>query len=332
MEGDEWMRRIRSALTVAGALGVMVLPVAAAMETAPAFEATTPPSVTATASPTPTSSRSAPAEFTPGTPSPQQPTSSPEPAPDLTSEPTSPPTESATPTQPTSEPTPAPEPTEPPSESAPPTEPTSEPTPDPEPSEAPSTVPASPQPSAQPPEEVESVPALPQPSDEAQPLRPAPQQSTEEAQGAVAALSPWTLDSTFNSDRITGVITPPLAPVDSREATAVASGRLPASVLGLTNPQYVERQSYDGTLGWVEGFLNSKSDPLPRSDSSIAAGVVGAEAREGSVSAMPSGNVFERGIAIVSGSGPLVVFTGIAACGLLFIVGNFMRQSRTDKR
>lgn len=309
MEGDEWMRRIRSALTVAGALGVMVLPVAAAMETAPAFEATTPPSVTATASPTPTSSRSAHAEFTPGTPSPQQPTSSPEPAPDLTSEPTSPPTESA-----------------------PPTEPTSEPTPDPEPSEAPSTVPASPQPSTQPTEEVESVPALPQPSDEAQPLRPAPQQSTEEAQGAVAALSPWTLDSTFNSDRITGVITPPLAPVDSREATAVASGRLPASVLGLTNPQYVERQSYDGTLGWVEGFLNSKSDPLPRSDSSIAAGVVGAEAREGSVSAMPSGNVFERGIAIVSGSGPLVVFTGIAVCGLLFIVGNFMRQSRTDKR
>ncbi|HCN40508.1 hypothetical protein [Rothia sp. (in: high G+C Gram-positive bacteria)] len=303
------MRRIRSALTVAGALGVMVLPVAAAMETAPAFEATTPPSVTATASPTPTSSRSAHAEFTPGTPSPQQPTSSPEPAPDLTSEPTSPPTESA-----------------------PPTEPTSEPTPDPEPSEAPSTVPASPQPSTQPTEEVESVPALPQPSDEAQPLRPAPQQSTEEAQGAVAALSPWTLDSTFNSDRITGVITPPLAPVDSREATAVASGRLPASVLGLTNPQYVERQSYDGTLGWVEGFLNSKSDPLPRSDSSIAAGVVGAEAREGSVSAMPSGNVFERGIAIVSGSGPLVVFTGIAVCGLLFIVGNFMRQSRTDKR
>lgn len=309
MEGDEWMRRIRSALAVAGALGVMVLPVAAAMETAPASEATTPPSVTATASPTPTSSRSAPAEFTPGSPSPQQPTSSPEPTPDLTSEPTSPPTESATPTQPTSEPTPAPEPTE-----------------------APSTMPASPQPSAQPPEEVESVPALPQPNDEAQPLRPAPQQSTEEAQGAVAALSPWTLGSTFNSDRITGVITPPLAPVDSREATAVASGRLPASVLGLTNPQYVERQSYDGTLGWVEGFLNSKSDPLPRSDSSTAAGVVGAETREGSVSAMPSGNVFERGIAIVSGSGPLVVFTGIAACGLLFIVGNFMRQSRTDKR
>lgn len=309
MEGDEWMRRIRSALAVAGALGVMVLPVAAAMETAPASEATTPPSVTATASPTPTSSRSAPAEFTPGTPSPQQPTSSPEPTPDLTSEPTSPPTESATPTQPTSEPTPAPEPTE-----------------------APSTMPASPQPSAQPPEEVESVPTLPQPNDEAQPLRPAPQQSTEEAQGAVAALSPWTLGSTFNSDRITGVITPPLAPVDSREATAVASGRLPASVLGLTNPQYVERQSYDGTLGWVEGFLNSKSDPLPRSDSSTAAGVVGAETREGSVSAMPSGNVFERGIAIVSGSGPLVVFTGIAACGLLFIVGNFMRQSRTDKR
>lgn len=309
MEGDEWMRRIRSALAVAGALGVMVLPVAAAMETAPASEATTPPSVTATASPTPTSSRSAPAEFTPGTPSPQQPTSSPEPTPDLTSEPTSPPTESATPTQPTSEPTPAPEPTE-----------------------APSTMPASPQPSAQPPEEVESVPTLPQPNDEAQPLRPAPQQSTEEAQGAVAALSPWTLGSTFNSDRITGVITPPLAPVDSREATAVASGRLPASVLGLTNPQYVERQSYDGTFGWVEGFLNSKSDPLPRSDSSTAAGVVGAETREGSVSAMPSGNVFERGIAIVSGSGPLVVFTGIAACGLLFIVGNFMRQSRTDKR
>lgn len=179
---------------------------------------------------------------------------------------------------------------------------------------------------------MESVPALPQPNDEAQPLRPAPQQSTEEAQGAVAALSPWTLGSTFNSDRITGVITPPLAPVDSREATAVASGRLPASVLGLTNPQYVERQSYDGTFGWVEGFLNSKSDPLPRSDSSTAAGVVGAETREGSVSAMPSGNVFERGIAIVSGSGPLVVFTGIAACGLLFIVGNFMRQSRTDKR
>ena len=317
MEGDEWMRRIRSALAVAGALGVMVLPVAAAMETAPASEATTPPSVTATASPTPTSSRSAPAEFTPGSPSPQQPTSSPEPTPDLTSEPTSPPTESATPTQPTSEPTP---------------EPTSEPTPAPEPTEAPSTMPASPQPSAQPTEEVESVPALPQPNDEAQPLRPAPQQSTEEAQGAVAALSPWTLGSTFNSDRITGVITPPLAPVDSREATAVASGRLPASVLGLTNPQYVERQSYDGTFGWVEGFLNSKSDPLPRSDSSTAAGVVGAEAREGSVSAMPSGNVFERGIAIVSGSGPLVVFTGIAACGLLFIVGNFMRQSRTDKR
>ncbi len=317
MEGDEWMRRIRSALAVAGALGVMVLPVAAAMETAPASEATTPPSVTATASPTPTSSRSAPAEFTPGTPSPQQPTSSPEPTPDLTSEPTSPPTESATPTQPTSEPTP---------------EPTSEPTPEPEPNEAPSTMPASPQPSAQPTEEVESVPALPQPNDEAQPLRPAPQQSTEEAQGAVAALSPWTLGSTFNSDRITGVITPPLAPVDSREATAVASGRLPASVLGLTNPQYVERQSYEGPLGWVEGFLNSKSDPLPRSDSSTAAGVVGAEAREGSVSAMPSGNVFERGIAIVSGSGPLVVFTGIAACGLLFIVGNFMRQSRTDKR
>ena len=317
MEGDEWMRRIRSALAVAGALGVMVLPVAAAMETAPASEATTPPSVTATASPTPTSSRSAPAEFTPGSPSPQQPTSSPEPTPDLTSEPTSPPTESATPTQPTSEPTP---------------EPTSEPTPEPEPTEAPSTMPASPQPSAQPTEEVESVPALPQPNDEAQPLRPAPQQSTEEAQGAVAALSPWTLGSTFNSDRITGVITPPLAPVDSREATAVASGRLPASVLGLTNPQYVERQSYDGTFGWVEGFLNSKSDPLPRSDSSTAAGVVGAEAREGSVSAMPSGNVFERGIAIVSGSGPLVVFTGIAACGLLFIVGNFMRQSRTDKR
>ena len=317
MEGDEWMRRIRSALAVAGALGVMVLPVAAAMETAPASEATTPPSVTATASPTPTSSRSAPAEFTPGSPSPQQPTSSPEPTPDLTSEPTSPPTESATPTQPTSEPTP---------------EPTSEPTPEPEPNEAPSTMPASPQPSAQPTEEVESVPALPQPNDEAQPLRPAPQQSTEEAQGAVAALSPWTLGSTFNSDRITGVITPPLAPVDSREATAVASGRLPASVLGLTNPQYVERQSYDGTFGWVEGFLNSKSDPLPRSDSSTAAGVVGAEAREGSVSAMPSGNVFERGIAIVSGSGPLVVFTGIAACGLLFIVGNFMRQSRTDKR
>lgn len=317
MEGDEWMRRIRSALAVAGALGVMVLPVAAAMETAPASEATTPPSVTATASPTPTSSRSAPAEFTPGTPSPQQPTSSPEPTPDLTSEPTSPPTESATPTQPTSEPTP---------------EPTSEPTPAPEPTEAPSTMPASPQPSAQPPEEVESVPTLPQPNDEAQPLRPAPQQSTEEAQGAVAALSPWTLGSTFNSDRITGVITPPLAPVDSREATAVASGRLPASVLGLTNPQYVERQSYDGTFGWVEGFLNSKSDPLPRSDSSTAAGVVGAETREGSVSAMPSGNVFERGIAIVSGSGPLVVFTGIAACGLLFIVGNFMRQSRTDKR
>lgn len=317
MEGDEWMRRIRSALAVAGALGVMVLPVAAAMETAPASEATTPPSVTATASPTPTSSRSAPAEFTPGSPSPQQPTSSPEPTPDLTSEPTSPPTESATPTQPTSEPTP---------------EPTSEPTPAPEPTEAPSTMPASPQPSAQPTEEVESVPALPQPNDEAQPLRPAPQQSTEEAQGAVAALSPWTLGSTFNSDRITGVITPPLAPVDSREATAVASGRLPASVLGLTNPQYVERQSYDGTFGWVEGFLNSKSDPLPRSDSSTAAGVVGAETREGSVSAMPSGNVFERGIAIVSGSGPLVVFTGIAACGLLFIVGNFMRQSRTDKR
>lgn len=317
MEGDEWMRRIRSALAVAGALGVMVLPVAAAMETAPASEATTPPSVTATASPTPTSSRSAPAEFTPGTPSPQQPTSSPEPTPDLTSEPTSPPTESATPTQPTSEPTP---------------EPTSEPTPAPEPTEAPSTMPASPQPSAQPPEEVESVPTLPQPNDKAQPLRPAPQQSTEEAQGAVAALSPWTLGSTFNSDRITGVITPPLAPVDSREATAVASGRLPASVLGLTNPQYVERQSYDGTFGWVEGFLNSKSDPLPRSDSSTAAGVVGAETREGSVSAMPSGNVFERGIAIVSGSGPLVVFTGIAACGLLFIVGNFMRQSRTDKR
>lgn len=317
MEGDEWMRRIRSALAVAGALGVMVLPVAAAMETAPASEATTPPSVTATASPTPTSSRSAPAEFTPGTPSPQQPTSSPEPTPDLTSEPTSPPTESATPTQPTSEPTP---------------EPTSEPTPAPEPTEAPSTMPASPQPSAQPPEEVESVPTLPQPNDEAQPLRPAPQQSTEEAQGAVAALSPWTLGSTFNSDRITGVITPPLAPVDSREATAVASGRLPASVLGLTNPQYFERQSYDGTFGWVEGFLNSKSDPLPRSDSSTAAGVVGAETREGSVSAMPSGNVFERGIAIVSGSGPLVVFTGIAACGLLFIVGNFMRQSRTDKR
>gem|GEM_PF-4805443 len=193
-------------------------------------------------------------------------------------------------------------------------------------------MPASPQPSTQPTEEVESVPALPQPSDEAQPLRPAPQQSTEEAQGSVAALSPWTLDSTFNSDRIIGVITPPLAPVDSREATAVASGRLPASVLGLTNPQYVERQSYDGTLGWVEGFLNSKSDPSPRSDSSTAAGVVGAEAREGGVSSMPSGNVFERGIAIVSGSGPLVVFTGIAACGLLLIVGNFMRQSRTDKR
>jgi len=310
------MRRIRNALTVAGALGVMVLPVATAMETVPAPEATTTPSATVTASPTPTSSRSAPAEVTPGTPSPQQPTSSPE----LTSEPTPAPTSA-----PTSEPTP-----EPTSEPTP--EPTSEPTPDPEPSEAPSTVPASPQPSTQPTEEVESVPALPQPSDEAQPLRPAPQQSTEEAQGSVAALSPWTLDSTFNSDRITGVITPPLAPVDSREATAVASGRLPASVLGLTNPQYVERQSYDGTLGWVEGFLNSKSDPSPRSDSSTAAGVVGAEAREGGVSSMPSGNVFERGIAIVSGSGPLVVFTGIAACGLLLIVGNFMRQSRTDKR
>ena len=324
MEGDEWMRRIRSALTVAGALGVMVLPVAAAMETVPAPEATTPPSATATASPTPTSSRSTSAEFTPGTPSPQQPTSSPE----LTSEPTPAPTSEPTPdltSEPTSEPTP--EPT-----SDPTPEPTSDPTPDPEPSEAPSTVPASPQPSMQPTEEVESVPALPQPSDEAQPLRPAPQQSTEEAQGAVAALSPWTLDSTFNSDRITGVITPPLAPVDSREATAVASGRLPASVLGLTNPQYVERQSYDGTLGWVEGFLNSNSDPSPRSDSSTAAGVVGAEAREGGVSSMPSGNVFERGIAIVSGSGPLVVFTGIAACGLLLIVCNFMRQSRTDKR
>ncbi|WP_345444955.1 hypothetical protein [Rothia endophytica] len=310
------MRRIRNALTVAGALGVMVLPVATAMETVPAPEATTTPSATATASPTPTSSRSAPAEVTPGTPSPQQPTSSPE----LTSEPTPAPTSA-----PTSEPTPAPT-------SAPTPDPTSEPTPDPEPSEAPSTVPASPQPSTQPTEEVESVPALPQPSDEAQPLRPAPQQSTEEAQGSVAALSPWTLDSTFNSDRTIGVITPPLAPVDSREATAVASGRLPASVLGLTNPQYVERQSYDGTLGWVEGFLNSNSDPSPRSDSSTAAGVVGAEAREGGVSSMPSGNVFERGIAIVSGSGPLVVFTGIAACGLLLIVGNFMRQSRTDKR
>ncbi|WP_346923380.1 hypothetical protein [Rothia sp. (in: high G+C Gram-positive bacteria)] len=330
------MRRIRNALTVAGALGVMVLPVATAMETVPAPEATTTPSATATASPTPTSSRSAPAEVTPGTPSPQQPTPSPEPTSEPTPAPTSAPTSEPTPaptSAPTSEPTPEPtsEPTpEPTSEPTP--EPTSEPTPDPEPSEAPSTVPASPQPSTQPTEEVESVPALPQPSDEAQPLRPAPQQSTEEAQGSVAALSPWTLDSTFNSDRIIGVITPPLAPVDSREATAVASGRLPASVLGLTNPQYVERQSYDGTLGWVEGFLNSKSDPSPRSDSSTAAGVVGAEAREGGVSSMPSGNVFERGIAIVSGSGPLVVFTGIAACGLLLIVGNFMRQSRTDKR
>ena len=302
--------RIRSALTVAGALGVMVLPVAAAIETVPAHEATTPPTATATASPTPTPSPSAPAEFAPGPPSPQQPTPSPDP--------TSPPNESVPPTQPTPAPTP-------------------EPTPEPEPTEAPSTVPAPPQPSAQPTEEVAPVPAPPQPSDEAQPLppapqQPAPQQSTEEAQGAAAALSPWTLGSTFNSDRITGVLTPPLAPVDSREAAAVASGRLPASVLGLTNPQYVERQNYDGTSGWVESFLNSNSGPLPRSDSSTAAGVVGAEAREGGVSAMPSGNVFERGIAIVSGSGPLVVFTGIAACGLMLIVGNFMRQSRTDKR
>lgn len=292
---------MRSSLTAAGIMGLMALPVATATETTPAYEATTTP--TATATPTPT-----PSETAPGSPSP-----SPE------------------------QPTPSPAPTDPPSESIQPTPPTPAPTPEPEPTEVPSPAPEPPQPNPQPTGEVAPTPVAPQPSDGAAPLSPTlqhtvPQHSTEEVQGTESAFTPWTLDSNNKGNRIAGVITPPLDPVDPRTTAAVASGRLPASVLGLANPQNIERQSYDGTSGWVEGFLNSGSAASPRSDSSTAAGVVGAEAREGGVSAMPSGNAFERGIAIVSGSGPLVIFTGIAACGLLLIVGNFMRQSHTDKR
>ncbi|WP_237235466.1 hypothetical protein [Rothia nasisuis] len=105
------------------------------------------------------------------------------------------------------------------------------------------------------------------------------------------------------------------------------------SVLGLFNVAHSE-QAYDGTPGWVEGFLDragQHSRGSSSADSNTAAGVFGAEAQGRQVAADPGSSMFYRGSVIVNGARPLVIFTGSAVLGLSIVIFNFVWRNRKPK-
>lgn len=94
------------------------------------------------------------------------------------------------------------------------------------------------------------------------------------------------------------------------------------------------QQVFDGTPEWVEGFLNSTSQNRSQGsavNSNQAAGVMGAEEQEAGGQLAGQGNVFQRGLAIMGGVKPLLIFSSLAGIGLGLVFAHFMWRSRSTK-
>lgn len=289
---------------------------------------------------------------------PEEPAPPTDPAPNPPTDPVVPPTETPDPLE-----KPVPTPTETP---IPPTDPIpNPPVPVPPPSETPyppeepvptpterPTNPAPPSESPQPPSDVRPAPSLaptqPQPANPAPAVPTAPSatqnpvpvppnqpnpvqagstiahllrpENNQPAMVAVAPVPPW---------QVVGAE----APSTTTDAGMSRAGRPPVagSVLGLTN---TPQQSYNGTPDWVEGFLNSnnqKNRTDSSNDSNQAAGVLGAEAQGHQLEPIGGSNAFQRGMSIVTGARPLLMFSGIAVVGLALVVFNFVWRNRTPR-
>ncbi|WP_237220933.1 PT domain-containing protein [Rothia nasimurium] len=280
----------------------------------------------------------------------------PEPTAEASSEPTPEPT--ADPSDPGVEPE-VPQPTAEPTEAPPPEpEPSPEPTPEPDPTVYPESLP-DPQPTVAPtdpgqgggvqptaPSEDSQIDgagaAYQDPTHPAAPTRQATSQPNPSADSPVAAPNQQlpSETSTGSSDRpasqrgneLAGVVAAAESPEtgdsesnerDRTQATQSSLGRLAES-----------QQTFDGTPEWVEGFLNA-SNQTRLSDNSVnsnqAAGVLGAEEQEADGQLAGQGNVFQRGLAIMGGVKPLMIFTSLAVIGLGIVFTHFMWRSRSNK-
>lgn len=245
-----------------------------------------------------------------------------DPVPTPTEDPVSPTEPVPTPTEPAPSVQPVPTPTENP---VPPTDPEPTPvTPLPpvEPAPLPSSEPVQPQPVPVPAEPVNPAPAQSQ-----EPMNPSnrlatTQQAPVPVQASTDRLAP------APSLQVLGAEPPATMDADTSKVNRSPVG---SSVLGLTS---APQQNYSGTPDWVEGFLNA-SDQNDFGDtannSNQAAGVIGAEAQGYQFEPTGGSNVFQRGISIVTGARPLLIFSGVAVAGLALVVFNFVWRNRSPK-
>ncbi|MFW0168909.1 hypothetical protein [Rothia sp. P4278] len=250
-------------------------------------------------------------------PTPTEPAPSVQPVPTPTEEPLPPEDPVSTPTE-----NPVPSPTENP---VPPTDPEPTPvTPLPpvEPAPLPSPEPVQPQPVPVPAEPVNPAPVQSQ-----EPMNPSnrlatTQQAPVPVQASTDRLAP------APSLQVLGAEPPATMDADTSKVNRSPVG---SSVLGLTS---APQQNYSGTPDWVEGFLNA-SDQNDFGDtannSNQAAGVIGAEAQGYQFEPTGGSNVFQRGISIVTGARPLLIFSGVAVAGLALVVFNFVWRNRSPK-
>lgn len=222
---------------------------------------------------------------------------------------------------PPAEPEPTP-PAEPPAEPVP--APSVDPLPPANPAPLPSSGPAQPQPA-------NSAPAnsrLPAPVGDQAPALP-PTQEQPVADQALTAPYRATTEVPTPAPGLQAPGNQPSEPVDS----PVREDRTPAgsSMLGLAN---APQQNYSGAPDWVEGFLNANGQSNlgdTSNNSNQAAGVMGAEAQGHQLEPTGGSNVFQRGMSIVTGARPLLIFSGLAVTGLALVIFNFVWRNRAPK-
>ncbi|MFW0180707.1 hypothetical protein [Rothia sp. P5766] len=283
--------------------------------------------------PTPTEDPVSPTE---PVPTPTEPAPSVQPVPTPTEEPVPPEEPAPTPTEDPVSPTePVPTPTEP----APSVQPVPTPTENPVPPTDPEPTPVTPLPPVEPAPLPSSEPVQPQPVPvPAEPVNPAPAQSQEpmNPSNRLATTQQAPVPVQASTDRLAPAPSlqvlgaEPPATMDA-DTSKVNRSPVGSSVLGLTS---APQQNYSGTPDWVEGFLNA-SDQNDFGDtannSNQAAGVIGAEAQGYQFEPTGGSNVFQRGISIVTGARPLLIFSGVAVAGLALVVFNFVWRNRSPK-
>ncbi len=160
-----------------------------------------------------------------------------------------------------------------------------------------------------------------------------PQPDTRPGQQVIGEADPELADSSTSrrGNELSGVV----ARAETSEGDSESSDSDRSPVTNSSLGRLAESQQvFDGTPEWVEGFLNSTSQNRSQGsavNSNQAAGVMGAEEQEAGGQLAGQGNVFQRGLAIMGGVKPLLIFSSLAGIGLGLVFAHFMWRSRSIK-